>query len=55
MERKLKFHEQKLLKKHSFIEWRRERHNHEIAVIRRYGIQKREDYTKYKKFYSLKK
>jgi U3 small nucleolar ribonucleoprotein protein IMP3 len=49
MERKLKFHERKLLKKHSFIEWRRERHSHEIAVIRRYGIQNREDYTKYNK------
>jgi U3 small nucleolar ribonucleoprotein protein IMP3 len=50
MERKLKFHEQKLLKKHSFIEWRRERHSRELAVIRRYAIQNREDYTKYQRY-----
>lgn len=47
MVRKLKFHEQKLLKKVDFISWKLDNNIHEIAILRRYKIQKRDDYTKY--------
>lgn len=46
--RLLKHHEQKLLKKVSFFNWRPES-DREIAVIRRYHVQRREDYIKYNK------
>jgi len=49
MERKLKYHEQKLLKKVDFIEWKKERNLREVAIIRRYRLQDREDYTRYNK------
>eukprot|EP01122_Echinamoeba_exundans_P006969 TRINITY_DN2057_c0_g1_i1.p1 TRINITY_DN2057_c0_g1~~TRINITY_DN2057_c0_g1_i1.p1 ORF type:complete len:182 (-),score=21.65 TRINITY_DN2057_c0_g1_i1:164-670(-) len=49
MERKLKFHERKLLKKVNFLEWKKENNIREIEVLRRYYIQDREDYTKYNK------
>jgi len=48
MVRKLKFHEQKLLKKVDFIQWKTDNPN-EAQVLRRYHIQKREDYVKYSK------
>ncbi len=45
--RQLKYHEQKLLKKVDFLNWKTDSTLHEIKVIRRYHIQKREDYFKY--------
>lgn len=45
--RKLKFHEQKLLKKVDFYSWKIDNNLREIRVLRKYHIQKREDYTKY--------
>lgn len=47
MVRKLKFHEQKLLKKVDFYNWKSDGNLREIRVLRKYHIQKREDYTKY--------
>lgn len=47
--RKLKYHEQKLLKKVNFLQWKRENNHRELQVIRRYHIQDREDYSKYNK------
>ncbi|XP_061402558.1 U3 small nucleolar ribonucleoprotein protein IMP3 [Musca vetustissima] len=49
MVRKLKYHEQKLLKKVDFITWKVDNEGKENAVLRRYHIRKREDYTKYNK------
>eukprot|EP00300_Choanocystis_sp_HF-7_P042327 c9083_g1_i1.p1 GENE.c9083_g1_i1~~c9083_g1_i1.p1 ORF type:complete len:183 (+),score=38.21 c9083_g1_i1:132-680(+) len=45
--RKLKFHEQKLLKKTDFLQWKRHDDLREIKILRRYHIQNREDYRKY--------
>ena len=47
MVRKLKFHEEKLLKKVDFINWEVDNNLHEVRVMKKYYIQKREDYTKY--------
>uniref|UniRef100_A0A672H7E1 U3 small nucleolar ribonucleoprotein protein IMP3 n=1 Tax=Salarias fasciatus TaxID=181472 RepID=A0A672H7E1_SALFA len=49
MVRKLKYHEQKLLKKVDFINWEVDNNLHEVKVLRRFRIEKREDYTKYNK------
>uniref|UniRef100_UPI00398F04B5 U3 small nucleolar ribonucleoprotein protein IMP3 isoform X1 n=1 Tax=Pristiophorus japonicus TaxID=55135 RepID=UPI00398F04B5 len=49
MVRKLKFHEQKLLKKVDFISWEVDNNLSEVKVLRRFRIQRREDYTKYNK------
>uniref|UniRef100_A0A1A7Y2F2 U3 small nucleolar ribonucleoprotein protein IMP3 n=1 Tax=Iconisemion striatum TaxID=60296 RepID=A0A1A7Y2F2_9TELE len=49
MVRKLKHHEQKLLKKVDFINWEVDNNLHEVKVLRRYHIKKREDYMKYNK------
>ncbi|XP_017049892.1 U3 small nucleolar ribonucleoprotein protein IMP3 [Drosophila ficusphila] len=49
MVRKLKFHEQKLLKKVDFITWKVDNSAKENKILRRFHIQKREDYTKYNK------
>ncbi|KAK9243242.1 hypothetical protein V1506DRAFT_545121 [Lipomyces tetrasporus] len=49
MVRKLKFHEQKLLKKVNFLEWKGDQGHRDADVMRRYHIQKREDYHKYNK------
>ncbi|KAG9289265.1 hypothetical protein G9A89_007510 [Geosiphon pyriformis] len=49
MVRKLKYHEKKLLKKVDFLQWKKENNIREIKVIRRYHIQKPEDYHKYNK------
>lgn len=46
MVRKLKYHEQKLLKKVDFINWEVDNNLHEVKVLRKYHIEKREDYTK---------
>ncbi|XP_067662591.1 U3 small nucleolar ribonucleoprotein protein IMP3-like [Haliotis asinina] len=49
MVRKLKYHEKKLLKKVDFISWEIDNNVSEVKALRKYHIQKREDYTKYKK------
>ena len=49
--RKLKYHEQKLLKKTDFLNWKKEKNIREIKVLRRYHIHDREDYVKYNKTY----
>ena len=46
--RELKFHEQKLLKKVDFLRWnKKDASVREIAVLRRYHVQDRDDYVKY--------
>mmetsp|Transcript_25951 Transcript_25951/g.29965 ORF Transcript_25951/g.29965 Transcript_25951/m.29965 type:complete len:183 (-) Transcript_25951:22-570(-) len=45
--RKLKYHEQKLLKKVNLYSWKNESNHKETSVMRRYHIQGREDYSKY--------
>ncbi|OAA62558.1 u3 small nucleolar ribonucleoprotein imp3 [Niveomyces insectorum RCEF 264] len=47
MVRKLKYHEQKLLRKVDFTTWKQDNNHRAAAVIRRYMIQKPEDYHKY--------
>ncbi|CAC5372825.1 U3 small nucleolar ribonucleoprotein protein IMP3-like [Mytilus californianus] len=49
MVRKLKYHEKKLLKKVDFISWEVDNNLHEVKIMKKYHIQKREDYTKYNK------
>ncbi|XP_076301259.1 U3 small nucleolar ribonucleoprotein IMP3 [Lasioglossum baleicum] len=49
MVRKLKYHEQKLLKKVDFISWEADNNLEEVKILKRFQIQKREDYQKYKK------
>ncbi|KAL1898754.1 U3 small nucleolar ribonucleoprotein imp3 [Ceratocystis pirilliformis] len=46
MVRKLKYHEQKLLKKVDFVNYKKDEHR-DANVVRRYMIQKPEDYFKY--------
>lgn len=46
MVRKLKFHEQKLLKKVDFMNWKVDNNLHEAKVLRKFEVRKREDYTK---------
>ncbi|KAL1632061.1 U3 small nucleolar ribonucleoprotein imp3 [Neofusicoccum ribis] len=47
MVRKLKHHEQKLLRKVDFTTYKSDNNHRDAQVIRRYAIQKPEDYTKY--------
>ena len=47
--RKLKFHEEKLLKKVDFLNWKKDASAKENAVMRRYHVQDRNDYEKDKK------
>ncbi|CAO3691463.1 unnamed protein product [Rhizopus stolonifer] len=47
--RQLKHHEQKLLKKVDFLQWKKEDSLREIKVVRKYFLQQREDYHKYNK------
>ncbi|KAF8629632.1 hypothetical protein AX15_003365 [Amanita polypyramis BW_CC] len=49
MVRQFRFHEQKLLKKVDFLNWKHDTNLREIKVLRRYHIQHREDYHKYNK------
>ena len=44
--RKLKHHEQRLLKKVNFLEWKNENNARELQVMRRYHITERDDYSK---------
>ena len=46
MVRKLKFHEQKLLKKVDLVGFKAESNIRIVEILRRYHIDKREDYTK---------
>ncbi len=47
MVRKLKHHEQKLLKKVDFFDWKQDQGHRDVEVMRRYHVQNREDYHKY--------
>jgi U3 small nucleolar ribonucleoprotein protein IMP3 len=47
--RQLRHHEQRLLKKVDFLQWKNEHNLRELQVMRRYHIQDRDDYTKYNK------
>lgn len=47
--RQLKYHEQKLLKKVDFLDWKQEGNLREIQVTRRYRLPNREEYFKYNK------
>ena len=55
MVRSLKFHEKKLLKKVDFISWKSDNNIREVKILRKYHIQKREDYTKYNKLCNMAK
>ena len=45
--RQLKYHEQKLLRKADFLQWKREAGHREVRVARRYHLQNPEDYHAY--------
>lgn len=45
--RALKFHERKLLKKVDLLQWKGEHQHREVATLRRYHLQDRDDYKKY--------
>ncbi|KAK0536831.1 U3 small nucleolar ribonucleoprotein imp3 [Tilletia horrida] len=45
--RQLKHHEQKLLKKHDFLNWGNSNDLREVKVMRRYHLQDRADYGRY--------
>ncbi len=45
--RHLKHHESKLLKKVDFLQWKTDDNVREVKILRRYHIQRREDYVKY--------
>ncbi|GAA5893226.1 snoRNA-binding rRNA-processing protein IMP3 [Sporobolomyces salmoneus] len=47
--RQLKHHEQKLLKKIDFIQWKSDANQREAKVMRRYHVQNRDDYHTYNK------
>ncbi len=47
--RDLKYHEQKLLKKVNFLQWKSDQNIREIKIMRRYHVQSRDDYIKYNK------
>ncbi|KAF0887719.1 hypothetical protein E2562_002408 [Oryza meyeriana var. granulata] len=45
--RKLRFHEQKLLKKTNFLDYKRERGHRDATVTQRYLLVERDDYKMY--------
>lgn len=47
--RKLRHHENKLLKKVDFFQWKSDSNVREASVIRKYALQKRDDYIYYSK------
>lgn len=47
--RKLSYHESKLLKKVDFLQWKSDDNIRVVSILRRYHIQRREDYIKYNK------
>jgi hypothetical protein len=44
--RQLKHHEQRLLKKVDFLQWKTDQTLQEVKVMRRYHVQNRDDYAK---------
>ena len=55
MVRSLKYHEKKLLKKVDFVTWKSDNSLREVRVMRKYHLQKREDYSKYNKLVGMVK
>lgn len=53
MVRALKYHEKKLLKKVDFINWKQDKNLREVAILRRYHVQDREDYHTYNKIIGM--
>eukprot|EP00931_Biecheleriopsis_adriatica_P108311 TRINITY_DN82625_c0_g1_i1.p1 TRINITY_DN82625_c0_g1~~TRINITY_DN82625_c0_g1_i1.p1 ORF type:complete len:193 (+),score=55.42 TRINITY_DN82625_c0_g1_i1:30-581(+) len=51
--RKLKHHEQKLLKKVNFYDWKSTNNVREAKLLSKYAIEQREDLTKYEKLCGL--
>lgn len=51
--RQLKYHEKKLLKKVDFLHWKKDDNVRENKVLRKYMVQKREDYYEYNKICGL--
>eukprot|EP00158_Paraphelidium_tribonemae_P009724 Partr_v1_DN28939_c2_g1_i3_m25106 putative u3 small nucleolar ribonucleoprotein len=51
--RQLKHHEQRLLKKVDFLQWKTDNTIREVQVMRRYHVQDRADYHKYNKIVGL--
>lgn len=51
--RQLKHHEQRLLKKVNFYDWKSTKNVRESQILRRYQIEDRENYTKYQKVAKL--
>lgn len=49
MVRQFKHHEQKLLKKVDFLDWKQDQGHRDSQVMHMYHVQNREDYTKYNK------
>ena len=49
MVRKFKYHEQKLLKKVDFMEWKSDGKHHAAQIMQRYYLSKRSEYTAYKR------
>lgn len=49
MPRKLKHHEQKLLKKVDFLDWKQDQGHRDAQVMSMYHVQNRDDYSKYNK------
>jgi len=47
--RQLKYHEQKLLKKVDFVQWKSDATLHEATILRRYRVTNRDDYRHYAK------
>jgi len=47
--RQLKYHEQKLLKKVDFVQWKSDATMHEATILRRYRVTNRDDYRHYSK------
>jgi len=45
--RELKYHEQRLLKRVDFLNYKQDQNHRDAQVLRRYHIQNREDYFKY--------
>lgn len=44
--RKLKHHEQRLLRKVDFLDWKADSSVREATILRQYHVEKREDYAK---------
>ena len=53
MVRKLKYHEQKLLRKVDFLDWKQDNNVREVKILRRYHVQDREDYHTYNKIVGM--